>query len=72
MGCSPPGSAVPGILQARVLEWGAIAFSAASLRIFSKAYLLCIFGVYFKRLEGLKHFPANNAHLQFTFFNSFC
>ena len=25
---SPPGSAVPGILQARVLEWGAIAFSA--------------------------------------------
>ena len=23
----PPGSAVPGILQARTLEWGAIAFS---------------------------------------------
>ena len=27
MDCSPPGSAVPGILQARVLEWGAVAFS---------------------------------------------
>ena len=27
MDCSPPGSSVPGILQARVLEWGAIAFS---------------------------------------------
>ena len=27
MGCSPPGSSVHGILQARVLEWGAIAFS---------------------------------------------
>ena len=26
---SPPGSPVPGILQARVLEWGAIAFSDA-------------------------------------------
>ena len=26
---SPPGFAVPGILQARVLEWGAIAFSIA-------------------------------------------
>ena len=26
---SPLGSAVPGILQARVLEWGAIAFSNA-------------------------------------------
>ena len=25
---SPPGSPVPGILQARVLEWGAIAFSS--------------------------------------------
>ena len=25
--CSPPGSSVHGILQARVLEWGAIAFS---------------------------------------------
>ena len=24
---SPPGSPIPGILQARVLQWGAIAFS---------------------------------------------
>ena len=27
MDCSPPGSSVHGISQARVLEWGAIAFS---------------------------------------------
>ena len=27
MDCSPPGSLVHGIFQARVLEWGAIAFS---------------------------------------------
>ena len=27
MDCRPPGSSVHGILQARVLEWGAIAFS---------------------------------------------
>ena len=26
MDCSPPGSSVHGILQARVLEWGVIAF----------------------------------------------
>jgi len=26
---SPPGSAVPGILQARTLEWVAISFSSA-------------------------------------------
>ena len=29
MDCSPPGSSVHGIFQARVLEWGATAFSAA-------------------------------------------
>ena len=26
MDCSPPGSSVHGIFQARALEWGAIAF----------------------------------------------
>jgi len=29
MDCSPPGSSIHGISQARVLEWGAIAFSEA-------------------------------------------
>jgi len=29
MDCSPPGSPVPGILQARTLEWVAISFSNA-------------------------------------------
>ena len=28
MDCSPPGSSIHGIFQARVLEWGAIAFAA--------------------------------------------
>ena len=28
MDCSPPVSSVHGIFQARVLEWGAIAFSS--------------------------------------------
>ena len=36
MDCSVPGSSIPGIFQARVLEWGAIAFSA---RVASK----CVF-----------------------------
>ena len=31
---SPPGSTVPGILQARVLEWGAIAFSGIPVELF--------------------------------------
>ena len=32
MDCSPPGSSVPGILQARTLEWVAISFSNACMR----------------------------------------
>ena len=32
MDCSPTGSSVHGIFQARVLEWGAIAFSAPPWR----------------------------------------
>ena len=31
MDCSLPGSSVHGIFQARVLEWGAIAFSVKSV-----------------------------------------
>ena len=32
MDCGPPGPSVHGIFQARVLEWGAIAFSEGSPR----------------------------------------
>ena len=32
MDCSLPGSSIHGIFQARVLEWGAIAFSATNGR----------------------------------------
>ena len=35
MDCSLPGSSVHGIFQARVLEWGAIAFSTVSLYTYS-------------------------------------
>ena len=31
MDCSLPGSSIHGIFQARVLEWGAIAFSMTNL-----------------------------------------
>ena len=39
MDCSPPGSSVHGIFQARVLEWGAIAFSShlGNLKLMSAA-----------------------------------
>ena len=37
MDCSPPGSSVPGILQARALEWAAIAFSTLEMGPIVKA-----------------------------------
>ena len=40
MDCSLPGSSVHGIFQARVLEWGAIAFSD-SLELPGLKSLLC-------------------------------
>ena len=36
MDCSLPGSSVHGIFQARVLEWGAIAFSRSDTLILIK------------------------------------
>ena len=38
MDCSPPGSPIPGILQARVLEWVAIAFSNTAPLVFPKGF----------------------------------
>ena len=40
MDCSPPGSSIRGIFQARVLEWGAIAFSKALLFYYYYYFLL--------------------------------
>ena len=34
MDCSLPGSSIHGIFQARVLEWGAIAFCEISMRLY--------------------------------------
>jgi len=48
MDCSPPGSSAHGIFQARVLEWGAIAFSEM---------LYCGF----KLNSSLSSFPASSS-----------
>ena len=37
MECSPPGSSIHGVFQARVLEWGAIAFSGVTLAIYVRS-----------------------------------
>ena len=42
MDCSLPGSSIHGIFQARVLEWGAIAFSDCIILVNVKCYLIVI------------------------------
>ena len=44
MDCTLPGSSVRGIFQARVLEWGAIAFSRGSSRPRDQTQVSCIVG----------------------------
>ena len=50
MDCSPPGSSIHGIFQARVLEWGAIAFSAIQ---YTNAYMRG-----FLIAQSVKNLPA--------------
>ena len=40
--CSPPGSSVHGILQARILEWIAIPFSKGSFQARDRTQVSCI------------------------------
>ena len=44
MDCSPPGSYVPGILQARILEWVDIPFSRGSSQRRDQTQVSCIAG----------------------------
>ena len=46
MDCSLPGSSVHGIFQARVLEWGAIAFSRKTVLLTHKTNLLWCFHIF--------------------------
>ena len=44
MDCSPPGSFIHGILQARILEWVAISFSRGSSQPRDQTQVFCIAG----------------------------
>jgi len=47
MDCSPPGSSVHGILQARILEWVATPFSRGSSQARDQTQASCIAGGFF-------------------------
>ena len=70
MDCSLPGSSIHEILQARVLEWGAIAFSgpfilADSNFIYGINYqCLMIFSQEHCNVQGLCHLNRSENHLE--------
>ena len=47
IGCSPKGSSVHGILQARILEWVAISLSRGFFRPRDQIQVSCIVGRFF-------------------------
>ena len=55
MDCSPPGSSIHGIFQARVLEWGAIAFSEIFIQFLLNHSMTFCYRYYQKNIRGLKN-----------------
>ena len=51
MDCSPPGSSVRGILQARILEWVSMPSSRGSSRPRDRTQVSCIAGGFFNPLS---------------------
>ena len=47
MDCSPPGSSVHGLLQARILEWVAVPFSRGSSQPQDRTQVSCTAGEFF-------------------------
>ena len=66
MDCSLPDSSIHGIFQARVLEWGAIAFSDCHARKPWIALLLCLF-----QKPSVAHLRLHEVQENFYFFSLF-
>ena len=69
--CSPPGSSVHGILQTRILEWGAMPFSRESSWPRDQTRVSCIIGGFFTIWAPGKPkllFPHGDAHVAFYTF----
>ena len=72
MDCSPPGSSVHGIFQARILEWVIISFSRRSSPPRDQTWISCLAGslLHFRRiLYCWATWEACVAHLLTCYFN---
>ena len=59
--CSPPGSSVHGISQARILEWVAVSFSRGSSQPGDRTQVSCIATreAQFREIQGTKLLSSN-------------
>jgi len=57
---SPPGSATPGILQARTLEWVAISFSKVYLQLFHLIFKILLLVIIIIPLLQMKNLRFKN------------
>ena len=62
--CSPPGSSVHGIFQARMLEWVAISSSRWSSQLRSQSCVYCIAGRFFTNWAISKNSQKSNYTLE--------
>ena len=69
MDCSPRGSSVHGIFQARVLEWVVISFCTGSSRHRNRTRVSCIAGGFFTNWATM--FPAISVNKDVTIINDF-
>ena len=78
MDCSPPGSSVHGIFQARILEWCAISFSRGSSQPRDQTQVLCTAGRSFtnwatrEAWEKLRDWPKKAEHERTDAFKLCC
>ena len=66
--CSPPGSSVLGILQARILEWVAVPFSRGASQPADRLQVFCTVGRLFTicKLENKGQLPPPRSSLPST------
>ena len=64
MDCSPPGSSVYGIFQARILEWVAISFSRRSSWLRDWTHISCTANRFFTSEP-----PGNPPHMHYSYIN---